>query len=72
MSNSSGYRGNPAIYAQRARILEQQQADYAAALKALADAEAEVAEAARREAEAALVLPATRRVKPTPPSAKEH
>ena len=72
MGNSIGYRGNPAIYAHGARPEQQDAADLAAAMEALAVAEAEAAEAARMEAEAALVLPATRRVRATHQSDKEH
>jgi hypothetical protein len=71
MGNSPGYRGNPALHAARARFSEQQAADLAAAEAALARAQAEADEAARIEADAALVLPATRRIKASPKSEQE-
>ncbi len=71
MGNGPGYRGNPVLHAVRARFGERQAADLAAAEAALAVAEAEAAEAARIEADAALVLPATRRVKASPRSEQE-
>lgn len=71
MSNSHGYKGNVALHAARARHAEWQAADLAAAEAALAQAQAEADEAARVEADAALVLPVTRRVKASPKSTQE-
>ncbi len=69
--NSVGYKGSPVLHALKARHAERQAADLAAAEAALARAQAEADEAARIEADAALVLPATRRVKASPKSAQE-
>jgi hypothetical protein len=66
MGNSPGYRGSPSLYAARARFVDRQADQLAAAVAGLAVAEAEAAEAARIEADAALVLPITRRVKASP------
>ena len=72
MGNSPSYKGNPVLHAARARLVERQAADLAAAVKALADAEAEAAEAARVEASAALVLPSSRRIKASPAAEQEN
>jgi hypothetical protein len=62
MSNSRTYRGNPAIYASRARIVERQEADLAAATEALAEAEARAAEELPAAlVEAGVIVPGRRR-----------
>lgn len=75
MGNSVKYRGNPALYAARARIAERRATDLAAAAEALAEAETRAAKEALTEA--GVIVPSRRHKaeptsEPEPSSEKEY
>jgi len=59
--NSIGYRGNPSLFGLRARQIAQQEAEYAAAVARLAEAEAAAKEATPALVAAGVVVPVRRR-----------